>query len=102
MPARIEAHGKRADLWLDSSYITIAYHRVGRADGGHHRIPLAHVTGIRWCPASALVPGFIQFTVAGAGADTTSVTFTRAQQPEFAALKAAVEQAIPTHHTNAA
>ena len=101
MPGRIEAHGKRADLRLDADYITIAYHRGGRAEGGQHRIALAHVTGVRWCPASTLSSGFIQFTVAGTGADGTSVTFTRAQEPEFAALKAAAEQAIPAHQINA-
>ena len=102
MPGRIEAHGKRADLWLDADYVTIAYRHAGRAEGGQHRFALAHVTGIRWCPASTLSPGFIQFTVAGTGSDGTSVTFTRSQQPEFAALKAAAEQAISTHRTNAA
>jgi hypothetical protein len=92
MSDHIHAQGKQAEVSLDPVYVTITYQRPLGGDGGHHRIPIAQIAGIRWRPATTLVPGFIQFTIPGTS--TPEVTFTRSQQPALAALKSAAEHAI--------
>ncbi len=75
---------------------------------GEKRIPLRHITAVQFKPAGVMMNGFIAFTLAGgvearsrfghqtsdAVKDENSVIFTKAQQPAFEELRAAIEQAL--------
>ncbi|MGH3916841.1 MAG: DUF4429 domain-containing protein [Pseudonocardiaceae bacterium] len=107
----MQVKGVSGTISFDGALITIsrtgflARATVGK---GEKRIPLSAVTAVQFKPAGALVSGFIQFTLAGgneqrsqfgkqtynATGDENSVVFTRQQQPEFEALRTAVEFAL--------
>ena len=112
----ITANGHNGQVTFDGTFVTItrsgflARATVGK---GEKRLPIGSITGVQWKPASAMVNGFIQFTVPGgnevrshvgsqtrsAGQDENSVIFMRKQSAEFEALRAAVEQAIATRQS---
>jgi hypothetical protein len=111
MTTPIEVEGHTGQVTFDGFFVTI--HRKGfRARAivgkGEKRIPLPSIAAVQWKPAGAMVNGFIQFTVPGgnerrskfgsqttdASKDENSVVFTKRQMPDFAKLRAAVEQAM--------
>lgn len=107
----MEVKGQTGTVVWDGDFITIkrtgflARASVGK---GEKRIPLASITAVQWKPAGAMVNGYIQFSLGGgnesrarfgsqtidAGKDENSVVFTKKQMPEFAGLRAALEEAI--------
>lgn len=108
----IEANGKRASIAFDGQYVTITHRRMSSVGKGTKRIPVSQITGVRWKNVGVMTAGFIQFTIPGAieprtarqsqtmaaVRDENAVVFSRSQQPQFEALKAAIEQAIAAHH----
>jgi hypothetical protein len=106
-----EARGRNGVVSFDGHFVTInrkgflARATVGK---GEKRIPLASISGVQFKPAGAMVNGFIQFTVPGgnerrsrfghqswdATKDENAVLFTKAQMPQFLALRGNIEQAI--------
>jgi hypothetical protein len=106
-----EVKGKTGTVIFDGNFVTIqrkgfvARATVGK---GEKRIPLPSISAVQLKPAGALVNGFIQFTMAGgnerrssfgkqtsdAASDENSVVFTKAQMPEFVALRDEIEQAM--------
>lgn len=107
----MEARGHNGQVHFDGQLVTItrkgyiARTRIGK---GEKRIPLAAITAVQWKPATWLVRGFIQFTMAGgvevksryrhqtadASHDENSVVFNVWQMEAFAELRAAVETAL--------
>ena len=107
----MEVKGHTGTVVWDGDFITIkrtgfnARMSVGK---GEKRIPVASITAVQWKPAGAMVNGYIQFSMGGGnesrahfGSQTTnavndenSVVFTKKQMPEFAELRAALEEAI--------
>ncbi len=95
---------------FDGTFVEIAKRGVAALVGasGAKRIPLASVTAVQLKPAGILANGFIQLTISGgnertarygrqtfdAANDENSVIFTRKQQPEFEALRDALEHAM--------
>ncbi len=79
---------------------------------GEKRIPVRSISSVQLKPAGFAVNGYIQFSLAGgnevrsqfgratmdATADENSVVFTKKQQPEFEALRDAIEDAILTQN----
>lgn len=109
----IEAKGRTGRLSFDGRFVSIA--RTGflaraTVGKGEKRIPIRSVTSVQWKPAGPLINGFIQFSLGGgnerrsrvgsqtvdAGKDENSVVFSRAQQPDFEAIRAAIEAAMAT------
>lgn len=113
----MEAKGKTGRITFDGQYVTIirdtflARSTVGK---GEKRLHVGQISAVQWKPAG-LVNGFIQFTVPGgnerrskfgsqtndAARDENSVVFTKKQQPDFEALRAALEQAIAQQYAPA-
>jgi hypothetical protein len=111
----MEAKGKTGRITFEGQYVTIirdtllARSVVGK---GEKRLHVGQISAVQWKPAGNLVNGFIQFTVPGgnerrskfgsqtndAARDENSVVFTRKQQPDFEALRGALEQAIEQQH----
>lgn len=109
LPMHVKGQG--GQIAFDGRFVTIlrkgflARATLGK---GEKRLPVKAITGVQWKPAGPLVNGFIQFTVPGgnevrgrlgsqtanASKDENSVVFTKAQQPAFEQLRAAVEDAI--------
>lgn len=111
----MEANGKTGQVQFDGQYVTItrngflARSVVGK---GEKRLHVAQIAAVQWKPAGAVVNGFIQFTLPGgnerrssfgsqtntAARDENSVVFTKKQQPQFEALRAALDAAIAQQH----
>lgn len=111
----MEVVGVNGQIEFDGSWLTInrkgglARMTIGK---GSKRIPVATITAVQVKPAGHGVRGFIQFTFAGgnerrsrfgsqsvdAAKDENSVLFTKRQQPEFEALRTAIEDAIQASH----
>lgn len=107
----VEAKGHNGQIRFDGQFVTItrkgflARSTVGK---GEKRIPLSSITAVQLKPAGAVTNGFIQLTIPGgnerrstfgrqtsdATHDENSVVFTKKHQPEFVALRAAIEQAM--------
>lgn len=107
----IEAKGVNGQLTFDGATVTISRQgalsrmTVGK---GAKSIPVQHITAIQIKPATALISGFIQFTLAGgnerrskpgrstqdAARDENSVVFKKAQATEIEAFAAAVQERI--------
>ena len=73
---------------------------------GEKKIPVGNVTSVQFKSANMLTNGYIQFATASsesrggildATKDENSIMFTKAMQPEFEALRSAVEEAIEQH-----
>ncbi len=107
----IHAKGTNGQITVDDDFVTL--HRKGfnarvQVGKGEKRLPISTIAGVQWKPAGALVEGFLQFSVPGgnekrsalgsatkgARQDENSVTFRRAQQSEFEAVRGFVENAI--------
>lgn len=113
----IEAAGQGGQMRFDGQYVTITREGfLARATHGRgdKKIPLTAISAVQWKPAG-LTNGFIQLSIGGAdrqaakggrtmnaAKDENSVVFTKKQQPQFEALRAALEQAIASQHAPAA
>ena len=106
----ITAKGRNGTVEFDGRTITItrmgllARSAVGK---GSKQIPLPSMTAVQFKPATALVYGYIEFTLPGgseirsrAGHATkdqahneNAVVFTKKQMPEFEGLKLAIDEA---------
>lgn len=110
-PNSIEARGYGGGLvTFDGRFLEITKKGVAMLVGtaGSKRIPLRAITAIQLKPAGILTNGFIQFSISGgdervdrygsatfhAAGDENSVIFTKKQQPQFEALRRAVEDAM--------
>lgn len=108
----IAAHGRNGQVYFDGKTVTIKREGfAGRAmhGRGDKSIALRHIAGIQMKPVSMMTVGFIQFTVPGevsattaqkgkrglvAAEDENSVLFLKKQEPEFVALRDAIQNAI--------
>jgi len=107
----LHAKGTNGQISVDEDFVTL--HRKGFAarvsvGKGDKRLPISTIAGVQWKPAGAIVEGFLQFSVPGgnerrsalgsqtstARQDENSVTFRKAQQGEFEAVRAFIESAI--------
>lgn len=98
----ISAKGVNGDLSFDGSLVTIS--RKGLGNKGQKAIPLRSVGGVQVRPATMLVNGFIQLSVAGevtrsaggvgrlqdAAKDENAVIFTKKQTADIEAFRDAV------------
>lgn len=111
----MEAKGHNGTIRFDGQYVTIvrsgflARATIGK---GEKRLHVSQITAVQFKPASAMVNGFIQFTVPGgveqrsrygsqtsdAARDENSVVFTNRQGPAFEQMRAAIDQAIAAQH----
>lgn len=104
--ATITAKSFATTTTFDGHAVTISRSMLNRLGKGDKRIPLNHIAGVRW-KSAGLQYGYIQFTVPGevtrktkagsqlrdARKDENAVLFWR-HKDEFAALRAAVEEAL--------
>lgn len=107
----IKASGRNGQITFDGKMVTIT--REGFAARATHgrgekSIPLRQITAVQLKPNGFATVGFIQFTVPGeqssrtskggrtmdASKDENAVLFAKKAEPEFLALKSAVQQAI--------
>jgi hypothetical protein len=116
VPGRAEAlptevHGRNGVVGFDGHFVTInrkgflARATIGK---GEKRIPIGSISAVQLKPAGPMMNGFIQFTMPGgnerrskfgsqssdAARDENTVMFTKAQMPQFLALRDEIEQAI--------
>lgn len=113
----MDAQGETGLVAFDGQYVTISRNTMlGRSTvgKGEKRLHVAQVSAVQWKPAGSVVNGFIQFTLPGgnerrsqfgsqtnyAARDENSVVFTKKQQPEFAKLRAALDEAIAAQHSS--
>lgn len=108
----IAAHGRNGQVYFDGKTVTIKREGIaGRITHGRgdKSIALRHIAGMQMKPVSMMTAGFIQFTVPGeisstaamkgkrgltAAEDENSVLFLKKQEPEFVALRDAIQSAI--------
>ena len=106
----IEAENRTATTTFDGHTVTITRHRDGFVPRGTRTIPISQISAIRWKPASKWKgPGHLRFVLAGTVEhrysqtailktdvlkDENAVPFSHTQQPEFEALKVAIERAL--------
>lgn len=102
----ITARGVNGTVTLSGELLTIE--KRGLGNRGTKSIPLRAIGGVQIKPASALVNGFIQFSVSGettrssggpgrsmnAATDENAVIFTKKQTPDFEAVRDAVLAAL--------
>lgn len=102
----ITAKGVNGSLEFDGSLVTIT--RKGIGNKGQKSIPLRSVGAIQIRPATMLVNGFIQLSIAGevsrssggvgrlqdAANDENAVIFTKKQTPDIEAFRDAVNAAL--------
>jgi hypothetical protein len=114
----MEARGHNGQVHFDGQFVTIARRgfiarsTIGK---GEKRIPLVQITALQWKPATRLINGFIQFTIAGgiearsrfghqgsdAARDENSVVFMHKQMPAFEQLRAEIDGALARLHGQA-
>lgn len=107
----VTAKGRNGTVSFDGKSITIersgflARSTVGK---GRKRLALRHISSVQVKPASVMMNGFIEFTIAGgnenrsrfggqtkdAAHNENAVIFTKKQQSDFETLRDAVEDAI--------
>lgn len=111
MTEQITANGRNGQVTFDGKTVTIS--REGAAarmthGRGDKMLALRQIAAIQLKPVSMMTVGFIQFTVPGemsnhngkgtrafdATKDENAVTFTKKQEPEFVALRNAIQAAI--------
>jgi len=111
MTEQITAKGRNGQVTFDGKTVTIS--REGAAARASHgrgdkMLPLRQIAAVQLKPVSLMTAGYIQFTVPGemssnkrkggrtfdAGKDENSVLFLKKQEPEFVALRNAIQTAI--------
>lgn len=116
----IDAKGANGTLSFDGEYVEIQRKRGFAHGKGTKRIPVSQITAIRWKDASALVGGFIAFTVPGhvqnrvdhqtqiglatfdAMNDEYAVVFPKKRTSDFEAIRKSIDEAIAAHQAPAA
>lgn len=107
----ITAEGRNGQVSFDGKTVTIT--REGAAARATHgrgekSIPLRQIAAVQFKPNSFATVGFIQFTIPGemsnnrrkggrtidAAKDENAVTFAKKVEPDFIALKTAVQDAL--------
>lgn len=109
----IDAKGANGTLTFDGEYVEIQ--RKRGPGKGTKRIPVSQIAAVRWKDATALVGGFIAFTVPGhvinrvdyatqiglatfdAMNDEHAVVFPKKHTAAFEAIRKAVDDAIAAH-----
>ncbi|MFF2502181.1 DUF4429 domain-containing protein [Streptomyces sp. NPDC058067] len=111
----MHAKGHNGQVTFDGQFATItrtgliARATVGKGD---KRLHISQLASVQWKPADLMAFGFIQFGMPGgnerrsafgrqsidANRDENSVTFTKAQQPAFEQLRAALDHGIAMQH----
>lgn len=105
------AKGRNGQIKFDGRTVTIT--REGFAARASHgrgekMIPLRQIAGVQFKPVAMLTTGYIQFTVPGeisshkkkgsrtmdAASDENAVIFLKKQQPEFEAIRTAIQSAL--------
>ena len=98
----ITAKGRSGSVEFDGRTVTIIKRLSNKA------IPLAAITAVQFKAASALVYGFIEFTVPGsvemrsraghstqdAAKNENAIVFSKKQMPEFDGLRIAIQEAL--------
>lgn len=104
----MEAKGNLGSITFDGQWVTIAKRGFGPAMKGTRRLNIRQISSITLKPATHLVNGYIQFTLAGTAAanvrqtgrpqpdDPDSVSFRHKDNDSFRQLQHAVESAIST------
>lgn len=111
MTEQITAKGRNGQVTFDGRTVTIT--REGAAarvthGRGDKMLALRQIAAVQLKPVSMMTVGFIQFTVPGemsnnkrkgsrafdANKDENAVTFVKKQEPEFVALRNAIQTAI--------
>ena len=101
------AAGVAGTITFDGVNVTIEHKRPLQSQSVK-RIPVASISAIEWKPPTALVNGYIEFTILGgvehqvvghsrtmdATQNENALVFTRKQQPQFEALRDAVDASI--------
>lgn len=116
-PGVTRCKGVNGTLIFDGTWVTIdlgkgflARSTVGK---GEKKIALTQITSVRWKQPSAMVRGYISFTLPGgvetrsrfgkqtkdAAQDENAVIVAHSQAEEFLALKAKIEDALAQHHS---
>lgn len=108
---KITAEGRNGQVTFDGRTVTITRDGMaGRATHGRGEksIPIRQIAAVQFKPNSFATVGFIQFTVPGemsknkgkggrtidAAKDENSVLFAKKAEPDFVALKTAVQDAL--------
>ncbi len=115
-PGVMKCKGVNGTIIFDGTWVTIdrgkgilARSTVGK---GEKKIALTQITSVRWKAPSAMVRGYISFTLPGgnetrsrfgsqtvdAAKDENAVIVAKSQTDEFLALKTAIEDALGQHH----
>lgn len=112
----ITATSRIATIAFDGRTVTITRKRSGFVDRGTRTISLDHIAGVQFKEAGLVSSGYIRIVQAGTlehrghrtGAfatevlkDENAVPFGRPQQEQFAAVKAAIDQALAQRTTGA-
>lgn len=112
MGTQISAQGRNGQVYFDGKTVTIK--REGFAARATHgrgekNIPLRNIAAIQMKPVTFATAGFIQFTVPGeistttamkgkrgltAAQDENSVLFLKKHEPDFIALRDAIQSAL--------
>lgn len=102
MTEALSAKGVNGTVTLENGLVTIE--RRGFGHRGNKKVPLASIGGVQIKPPTAIVNGFIQFSIAGevsrsaggagrsmnAAQDENAVIFTKKQADAFEAIREAV------------
>lgn len=111
MTETISAQGRNGQVTFDGKTVTITREGlVARATHGRSdkMLALRQISAIQLKPVSLLTTGYIQFTVPGemsnnkgkgartfdATKDENSIVFLKKQQPEFEAIRTAIQSAL--------
>ncbi len=115
-PGVMKCKGVNGTIIFDGTWLTIDRTRGILARGtvgkGEKKIALTQITSVRWKAPSAMMRGYISFTLPGgnetrsrfgnqtvdAAKDENAVIVAKSQTDEFLALKVAIEDALGQHH----
>jgi len=114
-PGEIRCKGVNGSVIFDGSWVTIdrnkGFYARGTVGKGEKKLAVSQITSVRWKPPTAMVRGYIGFTVPGgnetrsrfgkqtveAAKDENAVIVAKSQVDEFLALKKTIEDAIAQH-----
>ncbi|MEV7621429.1 DUF4429 domain-containing protein [Actinoplanes sp. NPDC089786] len=90
----LEARGQNGTVTFDGAEIILTRSRL-LGTPFDQRIPVSAIADVELRPAGSLLSGFIKFRSAGGTPPTgADIVFSRRQEPQFAALRDAVAEAI--------
>ena len=115
-PGVMRVKGVNGVIIFDGTWVTIdrtkGFYARTTVGKGEKKIALTQITSVRWKAPSAVVRGYISFSLAGgvetrsrfgkqttnAAKDENAVIVAHSQAEEFLALKAKIEEALGAHH----